>query len=496
MTFAHIAAGIVAMTSAAQSNVMTFHADGILGTSLDIAVVATEPADARAAAIAIGAEIDRLDRLLSAWRPDSELSRLNEAASSAVSPEMFAVIKAAAEWRTRSDGAFDERLGGIASVWRDEVFIDAALTDPSIVGDRLATARMDVGLDSTEMRVTKPASMQFSLDGIAKGYIIDAAVAAAMQAAPGLRGLMLDIGGDIRCWGRSPDRSGWNIGVADACVADNLAPREVVRLNNKSIATSGIGARYTEYAGRRYSHLISASTGSPVEMVRSATAVADTAMDADALATSLALMSPDAGATLVRSIGGAEASVLLADGRRWSSSGWSDMVIAQSQMPSLRQRLQSNQSRIGGWPLGFELRVQFEIPKVTQGPVRRPYVAIWVSDSSGRAIRSLMLLGTRAYYQNSNYRWWRLQSNPRVVMDSVARPTRAPGRYTVVWDGTDDAGNAVAPGTYNLHIEASRQFGGHSFISSELNVGSKPFKIALPAAEEIGRTSIEFGRAE
>ena len=88
-----------------------FHADHILGTSLDVTAVAPDEAMAIAAAEAVRAEIERLDSILSGWRDDSELASVNRGTETRVSAELFNVLRSAARWRVLTKGAFDERLG-------------------------------------------------------------------------------------------------------------------------------------------------------------------------------------------------------------------------------------------------------------------------------------------------------------------------------------------------------------------------------------------------
>ncbi len=98
-------------------------------------------------------------------------------------------------------------------------------------------------------------------------------------------------------------------------------------------------------------------------------------------------------------------------------------------------------------------------------------------------------------YQEDNYVWWRRfgRKNP-ALLDSVGRPTRAPGKYTVGWDGTDDAGKPVAQGAYLIHVEASREHGGHTYESVPIQLGAKPVAAALPAADELGAIKISYGK--
>jgi thiamine biosynthesis lipoprotein len=413
----------------AEARTWNFHADHVLGTSFDMAVVTPQEAEAQFAFAAAQAEIARLDKVLSGWRDDSELAAFNADPGRATSPDLSAVIQACETWRVRSGGAFDASLN----------------TCPK---------RLDV-------------------DGIAKGYVIDQALSAARRAAPCATAMLVDIGGDLACWG---DRA-WAVGIADpAAPQDNAAPLAVLTLRDRALAVSGPGPRDRLADGRPVSHLIDAATGQPSPR-RQAAVVARTAMDADALATALATLPPARGLALAERISGAEAMVLDIDGTRHETAGWASCQAA-APLPS-----------------GFQVQVEYALPKVEAANYRKPYVIVWVTDADKNPIKTLLILGTKRDYQEDNYVWWRRYGRKTPgLLDSVGRPTRAPGKYAVGWDGTDDAGKPVAQGAYLIHIEASREHGGHTYESIPILLGAKPVAAALPPADELGAVKVSYSK--
>lgn len=495
----------MAAPAAAEVRSWHFHAEHVLGTSLDITVVARDQATAAIGASAAKAEIIRLDAILSDWRSDSELAALNGATAKQVSKNLFEVIAAGERWREATGGAFDGRLGEVLRLWRQA----SASGVPTVNDDRLRTAMIRaggrVGLDAERRIVSRPAGVRFDLDGLAKGYIVDAALTAARRAAPGLAGFLVNIGGDVRCWGQGPYRDGWCIGITHPSrLEDNAEPLAVLRLTDKAVATSGRGARDLWIDGQRHSHLISPSTGLPVEEAASATVVADRAADADALATAFSVMPPNESLALANRLRGVEASLVASDGRHFVSQGWDALTTSDRRqreaapVPADTQPMvlaQATTARSAAWPEGFALGVQYEIPPAGWGRYRRPYVVIWITDASRRVVRTLLMLGDRPHWQDDNYMWWRQYgSRAPAMVDAVSRPTRAPGRYTAIWDGTDDQGRPVPQGRYTLHIEAARQYGGHSYGSTELDLGTTALERALPSDDEFGATRLSYGR--
>lgn len=454
----------VSAPSEAPAQTWSFHLDHVLGTSFDMAVEAGSRAEAEFAFAAATGEIARLDRVLSGWRDDSELSSLNRVAERKVSPDLFAVLSACEAWRTKTGGAFSGRLGEAEGLSSAEAICAAA--------GRAEAA--DVGLDRATRTVLRPDDVRFAPDGLAKGYVIDAAMAAARRAAPCARAMMIDIGGDIACSG---DRA-WSIGVADpANLADNAAPAEVVRVSNRALAVSGPGMRDRLVDGVARSHLIDPATGAPA-LARQAAVLAPNAVTADALSTALAVMPRDAGLALAEATPGIEA-MLIEDGQAWRTSGWN---ACQAAAPL---------------PLGFAVEVTYTLPKIEAANYKKPFVIVWVTDMEKNPIKTLLVQGTRQDWQEDNYVWWRRvgRKQPGIV-EAVGKPTRAPGRYTVGWDGTDANGKRVAQGKYLINVEAAREHGGHAYQAIEVMLGAAPATAAAPGKDELGATQVRYGKSK
>ncbi|WP_226562264.1 DUF2271 domain-containing protein [Salipiger thiooxidans] len=497
------AIALTAMTSAgAHAGVQAwrFHADHILGTSLDVTAVATDEAAATNAAEAVRSEIARLDLILSGWCDDSELASLNRASARYTSSELYTVLRSAAGWRAVTDGAFDERLGEVEQLWR-KAASGSEGPDEVALGEAIARAIQHGEPCGADNMVRRGEGVRFTLDGFAKGVIIDAALEAGRRAAPGVVGLLVDIGGDMRCWGRSPSTGGWLVGIADPLSGgDNIEPAAVITLTDKAVATSGRGDRDLRISGRSYSHLLDAKSGRPVETVAGVTVVADRAADADALATAFSVMNVEASMALADRLPGVAARITLSDGRHSVSTRWSAwwpvpaVLNGNASPPLLLAQSTAQQSQ--AWPAGFALSIQYEVPEVSGGRYRRPYLAIWVTDSNGRAVRTITLLGTRPGWQRGNYRWSRLYASAQPTMvDATARPTRGPGRYTAVWDGRDDAGRPVPQGVYTIHVEAIREYGGQSYGYADVNLLDAATQREMRPREEFGGLRLVYGPA-
>lgn len=467
----------IALPSQAEHHVLRYHADHVLGTSLDMAVVAEHPLAAALAIDAARSEITRLDAILSAWRPDSELMILNAAQEHRASPDLFAVIAACEDWRRKSFGAFSGRLGRLLT----------ACGSPALAAHTDSAALL---LDPTTGVIGRPEPIQFAVDGLAKGYVIDRALEAA-RCQPGVLGVMLDIGGDLRCWGKAPQTAGWRIAVVDAAdPSDNASPMSHVILNDLAAATSGRSSR-----GQT---ILSPSDGAAVTHIAYATAVAKTAMDADALATIFSVLPPQQSLALADRLPDVAAHIQSADGSVHTSSRWrglcaepSPLRVAQAGNPSAGPAPATGPE----WPRGFSLAIDYELPQIATNSYHSPVVAIWVTDEDKKPVRSLLILGYQNRYREEVYIYWRRVGRLDLdLADSITKPTRPPGRYSIKWDGLDDSGKKVPQGKYILNIEASREKGGHSVQRLELTLGANGAVFDAAPAEEMGKVRATYGK--
>ena len=459
--------GGVAIVAAAPAEAgWNFHFDHVLGTSLDIVAVTADQKLAALAADVARAEIARLDAILSGWRSDSELQKLNAVPQMAVSRDLFNVIAQSESWRARTGGAFSARLGLLEQTG------DASLA-PGI-------DQAEVGLDAGSLTVTRPQNVRFAVDGIAKGYVIDRALEAARNL-PGVKGLMVDIGGDLRCWGQSPSAGGWRIGVVDACNgADNAAPAAVLTLDNKAVATSGRGARMQT--------IFDPKNGVAQRNTVMATAVANCAADADALASAFAVMKPADSLKLADSLPGVATHIVDADGVTYVSRDWNGVQLAQNtpQKPAAV-------AAAGAWPPGFAVNIEYEsLPPFGGFRARNPYVVVYITNEAGNLVRTLMYSADKYRYMRENYVFWN-KFGENANLDSVVRPTRPAGHYTLQWDGKDNNGRAVPQGKYTINVEAAREHGFHSIQRIELNLGTAAAAGTAAAIEDMGVAKASYG---
>jgi thiamine biosynthesis lipoprotein len=477
----------LAVIASAQAGEWRFHADGVLGTRLDVAVSCPSAEAARRAAEAALAEISRLDRLLS-WRDSgSELARLNSAERMAVSPELFEVLARAAHWRAVSGGAFDERMGRATRLWR--------LGEAEAASEAARAARgAGVQLEPAGRFVRRNEAAILDLDAIAKGYVIDRALAAARGASPGMTAAMVSIGGDIAGW--RADGGAWRIGLPQAgMVADNAPLEAVVDLADGAIATSGRGPRDVVVNGTRIGPALSPHDGAPAEAALCATARASCAMDADALATIALVLPPAEALAVAERTPDAALRIVGVDGRVSTSSRWRDRPARRELLQPRALPIQLAQPPAAGrWPIDWELALWYRLPdrRDRGADFREPYMAVWVTDANNRPVRTLFMVGRNPDWQRDNFIWWSsYRARAAEVIDAKSQSTAPTGRYAFMWDGRDDAGTKVPAGAYAIHVETSRERGTHTHRSLPVQIGSQRFvKTMPPTPAEGGFTAV------
>jgi thiamine biosynthesis lipoprotein len=279
--------------------------------------------------------LDRVDRNMSHWREDSELSRFNrdlDAGNFRFSPETRRVVAAALTLARETGGAFDPTAGPLVAAWGFGP--RAATGDPS--EQEIARLRERVGWqrlswDAQQRLVRRAPGVELDLSAIAKGYAADAI--AQMLAVDQPSGVLVEVGGEVHAFGTAADGGAWRVGV-ESPVAPGSELETVVALTGAALATSGDYRQVRVSEGVTRSHILDPHSGQPLtNRVASASVIAPTCMEADAVATALMVMGPEAGLAWVEERPWLEALILVRDGdriaARHASSGWAHWLSAQ-----------------------------------------------------------------------------------------------------------------------------------------------------------------------
>ncbi len=279
---------------------MTTIAGATMGTDYSVRITnLPSNLDRRVLRAAIEQRLETVNRQMSNWRAESEISLFNAGASSSwtgVSADTLAVIEEALRIGRLSDGAFDPTIGPLVDLWG---FGPALVSRQVPPYGRIQEALGRIGIRHVRTKRAPAAiakrlsDIEIDLSGIAKGFAVDRL--AAHLEEQGVAHYLVEIGGELRARGLSPRRRAWRIGV-ERPIAGRRAVQRIVALDGAAIATSGNYRIFFDHDSARYSHIIDPRSGKPVEHdLASVTVISPSTMQADALSTALMVLGPNAG---------------------------------------------------------------------------------------------------------------------------------------------------------------------------------------------------------
>jgi thiamine biosynthesis lipoprotein len=232
-------------------------------------------------------EVDRIDNLMSNYKPDSALTRINKEAGAGpvlVEPELLNFIEVCVKYSQQSEGAFDITVGPLMKAWgffRGEGRIPWSFELWSIL-KRVGYQKLILNRQERTIQFGQ-AGMELDLGGIAKGYAVDRVVEILKQYKID-RAFVSAGGSTLYGLGSPPDRDGWEVKVRDPLFPkDNQKSAETVKLRDRCLSVSGNYEKFFRSGGVTYSHIMDPRTGRPVENMLSVAVLTDTGVEGDAL---------------------------------------------------------------------------------------------------------------------------------------------------------------------------------------------------------------------
>ena len=285
-----------------------------MGTSWSALFYADTVFDLAPVQAALQRAVSEVDAAMSTWKPDSDLMRLNRAPDNMwvdVPAELAQVLELGLRIGRRSAGAFDIGMGDAVRAWG----FGSEEANPDRIRSALATVRRPahelLEIDPAGSRVRKHGPITLDLNGIAKGHGVDR-LAGTLQGY-GIAAALVGIDGEMRAMGLRSDGNPWTVAIE----APDLARRaihSILALQDAAVATSGDYRHFVTVQGRRLSHTMNPATSGPLRTSPvSATVVARTCAEADAWASALMVLGPEAGGKLVAKRG-LDALLLMRDG--------------------------------------------------------------------------------------------------------------------------------------------------------------------------------------
>ncbi len=259
----------------------------VMGTIASLRVPGEHAAAVKPAQELAATAFDEVNRTMSVYRPDSEISRLNTQSTDVpLSPQTESLLRISTAMTHRTAGRFDATLHPVIRLWGFSGGETPATlpTEADIAAARAATGPDTIFIGEGFARRTNPDA-SFDPGGIAKGFAIDLAYERITAAFPGLP-VLINLGGEMRVQGTAAPERPWRIGVQHPFEKHQTIG--VVSLaSGTAVATSGHYERYFEMDGTRYAHIIDPRTGRPVTGTAGVTVISPNAIEADVLSTTL-----------------------------------------------------------------------------------------------------------------------------------------------------------------------------------------------------------------
>ena len=287
--------------------------DKKMGSRFELTAVAESADQAERALAAAWAEIDRLERMISSWDPESVTAEINRQAGgewTTVPEELLGLIERSLKVSKLTDGAFDLSFGPVGALW-DMKAARPVLPSPADVAralQRVGYERIQVDRQRSRVRLAD-SGMRIGFGSIGKGFAANRAVQVLKRH--GVVSGVANAGGDLLAFGNREDGTPFTVGIADPMMPDSIFA--VLPVTNQAVVTSGDYESFVTIDGKRYSHIFDPRTGYPVSSEsspRSVTIVSPDAELADALATAVFVLGPQDGMALVNRLKNTEALIV------------------------------------------------------------------------------------------------------------------------------------------------------------------------------------------
>jgi thiamine biosynthesis lipoprotein len=291
----------------------------LMGSRFEITAVSSKEDKAQEAIQAGIEEIQRIEKLISSWDPNSQTSEI--IANAGIKPvqvdqELFNLIRRSLKISRLTHGAFDISYASVDKIWK----FDGSMTempDSATVAASVAKINFNnIILDAENRSVfLKEKGMKIGFGAIGKGYAANKAL--EIMSKMELDGALVNASGDLISWGKDAGNKDWKIGISNPKNKEQIYAW--LNISETAVVTSGNYEKFVEFKGERYTHIIDPRTGYPVKGLSSVSIICPNAELADALATSVFVLGKEKGLELINQLNGIEC-ILVTDDQKLISS--------------------------------------------------------------------------------------------------------------------------------------------------------------------------------
>lgn len=293
----------------------------LLTSPFEMTVVAKDTVEANQYIDLAIAEVKRVENLVSDWKPETQISHVNQNAGIQpvkVDDEVFQLVKRSIKISKLTDGAFDISYASMDKIWKFDGSMKEMPTAEAIKKSVEKVGFQKIILDEKEKTIfLRDKGMKLGLGGIAQSFIADNI--RNLLKSKGCTSGIANVSGDIAAWGKQPDGKPWTIGIINPMNKNKIFA--TFPLVDSSVETSGTYEKYVVFDGIQYSHIINPKTGYPAQGIVSVTVFAKQTEIADGLAKGVFLFGVEAGLNLVNQLKGIECIIVDSKGKIYSSKG-------------------------------------------------------------------------------------------------------------------------------------------------------------------------------
>ncbi len=290
---------IVLISNVTTAQVQRHRAVTLMGSRFDITIEAKDSLSAEKYIDESIAEIERIENIISEWRPQTQISEVNRNAGIKpvkVDKEVIRLTQSGIYFSTLTDGAFDISIVAMDKIWK---FDGSMTTMPSPEAIKKSVEKVGyqhIEIDTVASTIyLKKSGMKIGFGSIGKGYAADKA--RELMESKGVKAGIINASGDLTTWGKQHNGKYWSIGITNPFTDNEYT--EVVKLKRFAVTTSGNYEKFVELEGRRYSHIINPKTGMPSTGICSASVFGPSAEIANGFSTSIMVLGVDEGLKLL-----------------------------------------------------------------------------------------------------------------------------------------------------------------------------------------------------
>lgn len=289
---------LMLIAASGQAQVLRKRTTTLMGGRFDITIVAADSLSAENHIDEVIAEISRIEYLISDWKPETQISRVNQNAGIQpvkVDPEVFELTRRAIQLSQITGGAFDISFAAMDRIWK----FDGSMTEmPSAEAIKKSVEKVgyqNIELDSVNQTIfLKLPGMKIGFGALGEGYAVDRCK--MLMLSKGIKAGIVNASGDLIAWGKQPQGKPWKIGVKNP-FSDKLIASVALE---GAATTSGSYEKFVEFHGKRYSHIINPKTGYPATGITSVTIFGPSAEVANGLSTSIMVLGISDGMKLLK----------------------------------------------------------------------------------------------------------------------------------------------------------------------------------------------------